>query len=406
MRCGRRDRKETAISVEVTPPAENTPRRDRAVDAALAAAVFTVVGVAIASEVDDDSVASPVAYLFGVFFAAPMFFRRRYPVAVLGVTAVVLVAYYALSFPPIGLALPLAAALYSAAEQGYLRWAAGVATGLLVLSTSVRIGQGDDLSYLLGFELAGSIGLMAAVIALGDSVRSRRMLRREMVRRVRAAEIERERESTRRVEQERLQIARDLHDLLAHTISVISLHTDVATEALEDDPRRARSSLTSVRAACTRAVGELHATVEALRAPADAGAGNERGPTPGLADLTHLGDVVSAAGVAVRVQTRGEPGSLSAVADATAYRVVQEALSNVLRHADATEVVVALDYRDGLLKLSIADNGRGPSGGTSRGWGLAGMRERVGLLGGTLSTEAPEGGGFVVEALIPAGGRP
>lgn len=368
--------------------------------------MFAVVGVAIAAEVDDDSVASPLAYLFGVLFAAPAFFRRRYPVAVLCITAAVLVAYYALAFPPIGLALPLAAALYSAAEQGHPRWSVGIAAALLVLSTSVRIAQGDDLSYLLGFELAGSIGLMAAVIALGDSVRSRRMLRQEMVRRERAAEIEREREAARRVEQERLQIARDLHDLLAHTISVISLHTDVATEALEDDPPRARRSLRSVRTACTQAVGELRATVEALRAPADARPGDERRPTPGLADLGHLVEAVSAAGVTVRVETRGTPAALATVADATAYRVVQEALSNVLRHAEATEVLVVLDHRDDTLTVSVADNGRGADSRAPGGWGIAGMHERVGLLGGTVTTETPEDGGFVVEARIPAGGRP
>ncbi|SQI30053.1 histidine kinase [Rhodococcus coprophilus] len=108
---------------------------------------------------------------------------------------------------------------------------------------------------------------MAALIALGDSVRSRRALRDEMVRREQSARLEREREAASRVEHERLQIARDLHDLLAHTVSVISLHTDVASESLDDDPAPAHRSLSAVRDSCSRAVSELHATVEALRSP-------------------------------------------------------------------------------------------------------------------------------------------
>ncbi|MGN0039942.1 MULTISPECIES: histidine kinase [unclassified Rhodococcus (in: high G+C Gram-positive bacteria)] len=397
--------KAPTISAQTSPAAGNMFRQDRTTDALLAGGLFAIICIAIAADLGGGEQGPPaLAFLFGALFAAPVFFRRQRPVTVLLVTAAVLVAYYALGFPPIGLALPLAVALYSAAESGHLRWAIAVSGALVILSTAVRMFQGDDLAYLLGFESAGSVGLMAAVIALGDSVRSRRALGRELVRREHAARLEREREAARRVERERLQIARDLHDLLAHTVSVISLHTDVAAESLDDDPALARRSLVAVRDSCSRAVSELHATVEALRSPAGTTARGDHSPTPGLAEIPRLVDTVSDAGVAVHIESRGTPATLPAVVDATAYRVIQEALSNVLRHSDATRVVVALDHHNDVLRVCVSDNGRGSRGGRTTGWGLTGMRERVALLGGTVDTGTPDGGGFVVDARIPAGG--
>ncbi len=372
------------------------------VDALLAAAVFVVLVGAIVADLGGDPTAPvPLAYGLAALVAGAILFRRRYPVAVLLFTAVVLVGYYSLSLPPIGLAVPLAVALYSAAEREHVRWAVAVAVTLIVLSTSVRWAQGDDPAYLLGFEVGGQAGLMVAVIALGDGVRARRALRAEMVRREHAARLEREHETARRVERERVEIARDLHDLLAHTVSVISLHAGVAAEAMEDDPLLARRSLVAVRTCCSRAVDELHATVEALRSPDD----SRRTPTPSLAQLPHLLDTVAAAGVDVRLERDHPADDLPSVVAATAYRVVQEALSNVLRHADATKAVVGLSLRDDVLTVSVEDDGRGPGEDGSTGWGLAGMRERVGLLGGTIETGRADRGGFLVAARIPAGGR-
>lgn len=379
-----------------------TGSRARAIDVLLAAVVLAVlVGAIVADLGSDSSGPTALAYVFAALVAGAVLVRRTHPVGVLLFTAVALVVYYSLSLPPIGLAVPLAVALYSAAERAHLRWAVTVAVTLAVLSTGVRWAQGDDLAYLFGFEVGGQIGLMAAVIALGDSVRSRRALRAEMVRRERAAQLEREHETARRVERERVQIARDLHDLLAHTVSVISLHAGVATEAIEDDPPLARRSLAAVRTGCSRAVEELHATVEALRSPDD----SRRAPTPSLAQLPRLVDTVRAAGLDVRIDRDGTTDDLPSVVAATAYRVVQEALSNVLRHADASKAVVRMTLRDDVLVVAVEDDGRGPSEGVSAGWGLAGMRERVGLLGGTIETGRSDGGGFLVSARIPTGSR-
>lgn len=387
--------------VLIAPSAENdehAERRRRAVDVGLAMLVLVVVGTAILANAEDGGTSpSPAAYAFGALLASLMLLRRRWPVGTLLLTAATLITYYMLDYPPVGLAVPVAAALYSTAEQGKTYWAIGTAAALLLTSTTVRIAEGDDLAYLLGFEFASSVGLMATVIALGDGVRSRRNWHAELARQARTAELERAREAARKVEQERLRIARDLHDLLAHTVSVISLHTDVAREALRDDPDTAQRSLTSARRACSEVVRELRATVGALR-----NADGEPPPAPGLDRLAELVDTATATGLDVRVTTTGRPFPLPVVSDVTAYRVIQEALSNVLRHADARTVLIELDYGDHAVALRIEDNGKGADGPPeSSGWGIVGMRERLTLLGGELQARSRPGGGFLVQARIP-----
>ncbi|MCR3721230.1 MULTISPECIES: sensor histidine kinase [Prauserella salsuginis group] len=386
---------------EAAPPDD---RSQLVIDTALGVVVLIVVGTAVTANVGGDGTVSPAAYAFGALFGALMLVRRRLPVTVLIVTAVALLGYYMLSYPPIGLAVPVAAALYSAAECGRLYWACGTALALLGVSTAVRIGQGDDLSYVLGLETPTSATLMLAVIALGDSVRSRRGWRAELDRQAAAAALEQETEATRRVEEERVRIARDLHDLLAHTVSVISLHTDVARETLHDEPATAERSLVAARTACRDAGRELRATVDALRAPdaenSEPGSADAR---PGLNRLEELVDTATVGGLHVDVHTAGTPRTLPVVSDVTAYRVVQEALSNVLRHADATTATVAVDYGEDVVTVRVSDDGRGAAAADpAGGWGITGMRERLTLLGGTLRIRTRLGEGFDVTARIPA----
>ncbi|MBP2471311.1 signal transduction histidine kinase [Crossiella equi] len=358
-------------------------------DAALAALVLLAVGAAVTASVGR---AGPdlLGYAFTALLAGLMFLRRRQPELVLVLSGLAVFAYYWIEQPPIGLAVPLAAAVYSAAEQGRPRFAIGTVAALMVVSTAARLLEGDDPATVLGLEFGSALALFAAVLALGDSVRSRRAARE-------AALLDREREAAARVEQERLRIARDLHDLLAHTVSVISLHTDVARETLREDPERAERSLTAVRTACSEVVHELRATLGALRT-------TENAPVPGLARLPELLASAGESGLTVRVRTEGEPGTLSAMTDATAYRVLQESLSNVRRHAHASTVDITMAHTPEELTLTVRDNGRGPTG-ESTGWGITGMRERVQLLGGRLHTTTPPDGGFQVEARLPLRGR-
>ncbi len=365
------------------------------VDAALGLAVVLVVAAAITANLGGERPPDLFAYLFAAGLGALMFVRRRYPILALTATAVGILAYYTAGYPPIGLAVPAAAALYSAAEVGRVRWAVGTAVGLLVVSTTFRVWEGDDLAYLFGYELASSAALMAAAVALGDGVRSRRLWHAEQRERVRRLELDREQEAARRVEEERLRVARELHDVLAHSVSVISLHSDVATEALHDDPAAALEALHHIRSASSEAGRELRTTVGLLRGTA------ERDPTSGLDHLDRLVASTTAGGLPVSVRIDGEPAALPVVVDTTAYRIVQESLTNALRHADAGRAEVMLRYTTDGLEIRVTDDGRGANGSGSAGHGVAGMRERAALLGGTLQAAALDDGGFQVRATLP-----
>ncbi|MEU6076856.1 histidine kinase [Micromonospora sp. NPDC047074] len=377
--------------------------RETVRDLLVGAAVSIVVSAAITANLGGDRGRDLPAYLFALGLGALTLARRRAPVAVLLASAAGLVAYYMADYPPVGLALPLAAALYSAAEAGRLRWAVLVGLGLLVVSTAFRTAQGESVAYLVGFELASSVATMAAAIALGDGVRSRRLRRREQRWRLRQMERDHAREATRRVEEERLRIARDLHDVIAHHISVISLHAGVADEALDDDPPAARAALGHVRAATTEVARELRTTLGLLRDPTGT---DPRQPVAGLAGLDALVAGARSTGLRIAVHRRGELTGLPAAVDSTAYRLIQEALTNALRHADATTVEIDLVRDSRAVGLAVRDDGRGQREDVPRGHGLGGMRERTALLGGTVTAGNRTGGGFEVRAELPLGGVP
>ncbi|TDD62227.1 sensor histidine kinase [Kribbella antibiotica] len=338
-----------------------------------------------------------IAYLFAVALGALMLVRRQFPVLALAATVAGLLAYYAIGYPAVGLALPVAAALYSAAEAGKFRIAGATAVGLIVVSTAFRLVQGESAGYLIGFELASTAGLMLSAIALGATVRATRLLRAEHRRTAERSAAEKESEARRRVEAERLRIARDLHDAIGHTIAVVSVQTSVALEALDDDPETTRSALGTIRTTSNTAVRELRAMVGLLDESAD------RSP---VGSLEHLGLLIEAtigSGPEVELQTEGEPRPLPAVVDSTAYRIVQEALTNALRHASANRAVVVLRYQPACLGISVTDDGIGTTVDESRGRGLTGMRERAGVIGGDVSFSSRPGEGFRVEATLPLG---
>lgn len=345
----------------------------------IGAAVCVVVAVAITADLGGVRGPEPAAYLFAVCLGALMLVRRRFPVLALVATAAGLLAYYWVGFPPIGLALPVAAALYSAAEAGRLRIAILTAAALVLISTGFRAAQGENPAYLFGFELASTVAIMVAAIALGDSVRGRRLLRAE-----------REAEARRRVEAERLRIARDLHDVLAHTLAVVSVQSAVASEAVHDDPAATDAALTTIRAATDEAFRELHATLDALRPDA--------APTGSVRDLDALVAATGHSGLPVDVRVEGDPVPLPVVVDTTAYRIVREALTNTLRHAHARRAEVLVSYGPDRLGLTISDDGRG--GEPTPGRGITGMRERATLLGGKVAV-GPRPGGFAVTAELP-----
>jgi signal transduction histidine kinase len=371
-----------------------------AVDIGLGLFVLVTTSIAMLARLEPDARdAGWPMYLFALGLAAPLLWRRRWPVAVLLVTVAVLLGYYAWGFPAIGLAVPLAAALFSTAEQGRLGWAIGTSLGLLVATTALRWAQGQDLTLLLAYETPLSATLMAAVVFLGDSIRSRQALVGEFQRRVESQAEQRRLAAEQLAERERLRLARDLHDTIGHTMTVIGVQAAVAAEALDAaEIAGAQTAVAAIRSASRDSMAELRAALGQLRDP---GATPARQPAPDLSGLPALAEQARTAGLRVDLSVEETLPDLPSALARTIHRVVQESLTNVLRHAQATQVSIQL-ARDGQeLRLSVRDNGTGgPVAAGSSGQGLAGMRERVGLLGGSCQA-GRRADGFEVEVRLP-----
>jgi len=374
------------------------------VDVALAVGVFAVIAVAITAELGtpQDRPADVVAFLIAAGLGALMLARRHAPVVVLVATGVGLLAYYAAQYPPVGLALPVAAALYSAAEAGRLWWSVAVAGALVLVSLVARSAQGEDLAFLLGYEMATTAALMAAAIALGYAVAAGRARRAAERRRLELVRDEQRRLAAARLQDQRVQIARELHDVLAHTATVISVHADVADEALDDDPAAARTSVQAIRAASQDALRQLRDTVKVLRE-------QERPeahlPERGLAELPTLVADMAESGLVVDLREPEAPPTPGSAVDTAAYRIIQESLTNVLRHSRATRASVTITCANDVLGVTVHDPGPAPvdaGGQQGSGHGLDGIRERVRSLGGGVEI-GPDDGGFTVRANLPLG---
>lgn len=365
-----------------------------AVDALIGLGVTLVLSIVISAGQGGRQSPDPVAHLWAVGLGALMLVRRRHPTAVLAVTALGLFAYYAAGHPAVGVAVPVAAALFSAAEFGRLVPAVVTATVVIAVSLFFRLVEGEDFSFVVGYELAGHVLLMAAAIALGDGLRSRRTVQAG-ARRIAELTAQRYRqEADARLHAERLAIARELHDSIGHTTSVISLHADVARESLGHDEARTRAALDLIKSTSTRTMSELRRTVALLRAPGE----NPRSVLS-LSSVGSLREAAAAAGIDLDLEMRVAT-ELPATVDACAFRIVQEAVTNIVKHSRGTRArVTALD--DGaVLRLSVTDDGPGPGADSGAGHGIAGMRERAETLGGTL-TAGRESTGFTVRAVLP-----
>jgi signal transduction histidine kinase len=376
-----------------------------AVDATLAAVVAVANVFAIAAEQEAGSKdPDALAYLLGVAIAAPLLVRRRWPLGVLLASAVLLTTYHSLDYPAIGLAVPLGVALFTAVAAGHL-WEAAIASlGLVLLGIGFRaLEEGESLVAVVGSGTVDDVALLVAVMALAQMVRTRRAWLAEVQERRRRTEADREREAQRRVEQERLRIAHELHDVLAHTIAVIGVQAGVATEALTDSPADAHASLRAIRERTREALSELQTTVGVLREPRE---GAPRSPAPCLAQLEELVGMAADAGVHVEVSVTGSARSLPAIVDLAAYRIIQESLTNVIRHAEASRATVSIGYEPDAVVVQVDDDGRGRANGAAtaaEGYGLVGMRERAGAIGGRFEAgRAPyPSRGFRVRAWLP-----
>lgn len=365
-------------------------------DLLLGVAVTLIVALVISSRQGGGRSPDALTYVLGGSFGALMLVRRRYPVGVLVITMLLLFGYYALDYPAIGLAVPVSAALYSAAERGRRGWAIAVSITLVVVSTYYRLDEASIA--FLGYETVSTVTLLAAAIALGDGARSSRAL--QAAQRQQALLIAQEHASRteQRVQAERLRIARELHDSIGHSVAVISLQSHVAREAVGVDDAQVRQAIAHIQTAVAATMRELRGTLRLLRSPAG---DPETLPPSSLANLPALLESATASGLRVDARVSLDIGALPATVDAAAYRIVQEALTNVLRHAAASRVELEVTADAHALRLRVADDGRASGGDVAEGSGIAGMRERARLLGGTLAARPLPARGFEVSAALP-----
>jgi signal transduction histidine kinase len=247
-------------------------------------------------------------------------------------------------------------------------------------------------------DFAGAVLLFSISWLAGFAIG--RKLEQASAAQERADRLEREQEAEARaaVAEERARIARELHDVVAHAMSVMVVQAGAARRVLDEDPQAAKAAIARIETTGRDGMAEMRRLIGILKEDA---AEAERTPQPGLADLDGLLETVRASGVAVELVTEGEPRALSSGADLTAFRVVQEALTNVMKHAGRANARVLLRWLDDALEIEVADDGRGPTAAAPGGQGLIGMRERVALFDGTLTSGARPGGGFELRAIVP-----
>lgn len=365
----------------------------------VALTAFVLVGSGFAAHAQDGRRAPLDAFGWALLIVACglLLWRRRHPTAVVFGTAAATAVYLGAGYPYGPVFLAVAVACFSAVVSGRRR-AAWSALGLL-WTVHLLVAHwlyrwlppvGDDAAPF-GQEVVVA-GWVVAIVAIAELAR----IRRQQWARERA---ERAQAARRRADEERLRIARELHDVLAHSLSVINVQAGVGLALLDTDPEQARSALATVRSASKEALGEVRQVLDSLRTPGDA----PRAPAPGLDRLPELVEQAARAGLTVDVS--GRTPRLPPHTDLAAFRIVQEALTNVVRHSGSRHARVRLDESGATLRLRIDDDG--PATGADAGGsgnGLAGMRERAAALGGTIEAGPRPDGGYRVLAVLPTRG--
>jgi signal transduction histidine kinase len=390
------------VSQMRTSSATRLTRQD-AVDVMLATAVVAAELIGATTLLIGDGAGralDPIGYLLIVANGAALALRNRHPSGVLLAVAVTALAYTLLDYPGPFYTIALVFAVWAAVAAGQ-RLMAIVVTAVLFAATLVagivyRVGHLEDPAGVYWFT-----GWLVAGFVMGEVSRARRETLAQLEQRALEAEHTREEEARRRAGEERLRIARELHDVLAHSISVINVQAGVAVHLLDKQPEHARSALVAISQASKDALRELRATLGVLRQVDEADA---RGPAPGLAGLDDLVGRTSRAGLAVAVDRDGDARQLPPATDLAAYRIIQESLTNVARHSEARRATVSIHYGSHDVVIQVDDDGLGATANPTPdgGHGLLGMRERALAAGGELEAGPRPEGGFRVRARLPA----
>jgi signal transduction histidine kinase len=338
--------------------------------------------------------------LVGVVFSGAVAFRRRRPLEVVLVMVALVPLQAALADGhklPVGNAPATLLVFYGLgafAPEPKSRWVLGLA--VVVTSIAQLTKPGGGISSVAALEVFGVL----LPLALGRTVRERAVREREYRELAEQLDAGRDVHARTAAHGERARIARELHDVIAHSVSVMVIQAGGARMVMDSSPERAAASLRSVERAGREALAEMRRLLGVLDGDADPRA---LAPQPGLADIDELLSRTRASGLATDLRVDGEPARVSPALDLCAYRIVQEALTNVIKHAAPARAEVRVRWEQDALELEISDDGRGPGtvNGASGGHGLAGMRERAGLHGGSIHAGAGPGGGFTVRARLP-----
>jgi signal transduction histidine kinase len=372
----------------------NQDHADVALGLALTA---VVVGTVLAKGVRLD----PLAAALLAFQTLPITVRRRDPIIVLCLTGGAITIYSMLGYPEVNGSLGVFTAFYTVAANEP-RERATVAALITAVGITITFASYAALGSLASWTMGLTLNLILFVFAwlVGDNLRVRRAYTRQLEERAARLEREREEEAAAAVSGERARIARELHDIVAHYVSVAVVQASGARRVLDRDPESARTALEAVETAGRTALTEMRRMLEVLRAD-----DSELGPQPGLGDLDALVERVRQTGLPVELTVEGDACCLPAGMDLAAYRIVQEALTNTVKHAGRASAHVTVRFRPDDLEIEVVDDGRGAAaplvavGG--HGLGLVGMRERVALFGGTLDAGPRFPGGYRVFASLP-----
>lgn len=341
------------------------------------------------------------AFLFAAAFGALLLLRDPFPVAVLVLSIFGVFVYYAADYPPIGMAVPVVGAFFAAAERGRVGVAVVAGVVLLGVSLSFRSADGEP-SAVLAYDLVTNVALIGCAVALALTVRSRRALREQHRQLMALQRRQQQAASARQVEAERLRVARDVHDSTGHALSVVAVQARVAQQSLGGDRAATAAALEHIVTATRTALADLRRTLTVLQAVP---VGPDHSPL-NLDGIERTAQAARDAGLDVDLVVDVGEVSIPAPTASTAFRIVQEAVTNVLRHAHAGRLRVVVRAKDGDLYLRVLDDGRGANtSAASRGRGITGMRERAALLGGDVSVTAGPTG-FAVHARLPLADTP
>lgn len=338
-----------------------------------------------------------LAAVLVIAITAAIIVRRRYPVpaGIVNLTSMLL-WFYLGYYGRIVLVVPIIVCVTLTIVLG--RWS-GILAGLLVIGFGVvTIRLIFDDQRVVDYS-ATAVLLTVTSVAFGEAIRYYVAWRKAMTERVAQLERERDANAARLVNEERLRIAYEIHDVIAHSIASISVQAGVASHVIDRRPDKAKEALDAIKQTSTEALRELRSVLGALRS--ENTDPDDRHPAASLRRLPELTRMVEAAGLHTAMTVVGEPATLPAAVELAAYRIVQEALTNVVRHARASKVAIEVEYRSDAVSITVDDDGPGNSGNSGgAGSGLAGMRERARTLGGTLEAVRVSGG-FRVSCRLP-----